>query len=167
MNRLPTYLLRFFLLILLQVFIFNKIQFSNLINPYFYVLFVLLLPFDMPRTVMLFWAFLLGLGVDLFSNTLGMHAAACTWMAFVRPAVLKWLSPREDYEPGTLPTIYFYGMRWFVGYTIILVFFHHFGLFFIEMFRWSDFFPTLARVILSTAFTSLLIIVSQFFFFKK
>jgi len=167
MNRLPTYIVRFLLLILLQVFIFNKIQFSNLINPYFYILFILLLPFDMPRSAMLITAFFLGLCIDLFSNTLGMHAAACTWMAFVRPTVLKWISPREDYESDTLPTIHYYGIRWFVGYTLVMVFLHHFVLFFIEMFRWSDFFPTLARVLLSTVFTSLLIVISQFFFFKK
>jgi hypothetical protein len=167
MNRLPTYIVRFLLLILLQVFIFNKIQFSNLINPYFYILFILLLPFDMPRSAMLITEFFLCLCIDLFSNTLGMHASACTWMAFVRPTVLKWISPREDYESDTLPTIHYYGIRWFVGYTLVMVFLHHFVLFFVEMFRWSDFFPTLARVLLSTVFTSLLIVISQFFFFKK
>jgi len=81
MNRLPIYIFRFIILVLLQIFIFSQIQFSNLINPYFYVLFVLLLPFDMPRSAMLLMAFFLGLTIDLFSNTLGMHAAACTWMA--------------------------------------------------------------------------------------
>jgi hypothetical protein len=96
-----------------------------------------------------------------------MHASACTWIAFVRPTVLKWISPREDYESDTLPTIHYYGIRWFVGYALVMVFLHHFVLFFIEMFRWSDFFPTLARVLLSTVFTSLLIVISQFFFFKK
>ncbi|MGC8803585.1 MAG: rod shape-determining protein MreD [Bacteroidales bacterium] len=167
MNRLPKYILRFILLVLLQIFIFNKIQFSNLINPYFYVLFILLLPFDMPRSALLISAFFLGLSIDLFSNTPGMHAAASTFMAFVRPAVLKGISPREDYEPDTTPTVYYYGLRWFIGYALVLVFLHHFVLFFLEMFRWSDFFSTLARVFLSTAFTSLLIVVSQFFFFKK
>ncbi|HOK51105.1 MAG TPA: rod shape-determining protein MreD [Bacteroidales bacterium] len=167
MNRLPIYIFRFIILVLLQIFIFSQIQFSNLINPYFYVLFVLLLPFDMPRSAMLLMAFFLGLTIDLFSNTLGMHAAACTWMAFTRPAVLKWISPREDYEADTLPTVHYYGLRWFVGYTLVMVFLHHFALFFIEMFRWSDFFATLARVFLSTLFTSFLIVVSQFFFFRK
>ncbi|MCX7986097.1 MAG: rod shape-determining protein MreD [Bacteroidales bacterium] len=167
MNRIPSYILRFVLLVLLQIFIFNNIQFSNFINAYFYVIFILLLPFDIPRTAMLLAAFFMGLTIDLFSNTLGMHAAATTCMAFVRPVVLKWISPREDYEIDSLPTLQYYGLRWFVGYTLVMVFVHHFVLFFIEMFRWSDFFHTFFRAILSTLFTSLLIVLSQFFFFRK
>ncbi len=167
MNRALTYIFWFFLLVLLQVFIFNKIQFSNLINPYFYVLFILVLPFNIPGSTLLLVSFLLGFFIDLFNNTPGMHAAASTIMAFTRPGVLSWLSPREDYEPETIPTLRHYGFRWFVNYTLILVFIHHFALFFIEMFRFSDFWFTLFRIFLSTLFTSFLIIISQLLFPRK
>jgi hypothetical protein len=167
MNRLPRYIAFFILVVLLQVLIFNHIQFSNLINPYFYVLFVLILPFDTPKSFLLISSFLLGLSIDLLSNTPGMHAAATTLMAFCRPRVLKWISPRDDYESGTLPTLYYYGLNWFLKYTLILVLIHHFTLFYIEMFRWSDFFFTFLRVIASTVFSSFLIIISQYFFMKR
>lgn len=157
----------FFILILLQVFAFNDIQFSGFINPYFYIIFILLLPFETPGWLLLFSSFFIGLFIDIFSQTMGMHAAACTFMAFLRPSILKAISPRDGYELGTLPRIYFYGLTWFLKYAMVLILAHHLVLFYIEMFRFSDFFYTLFRVILSTAFTGLLIIVSQYFVFRR
>ena len=120
----------FILLVFLQVFIFNSIQFSNLINPYFYVIYILLLPFETPGWILLVSSFFLGFTIDSFSNTLGLHASACTFMAVIRPSVLKWFSPRDGYEPGTLPRLSYYGFGWFMKYTILLVFAHHFVIFF-------------------------------------
>jgi rod shape-determining protein MreD len=157
----------FVVLVFLQVFIFNSIQFSNLINPYFYVIFILLLPFETPGWILLISSFFIGFFIDSFSNTMGLHAAACTFTAVIRPSVLKWFAPRDGYEPGTLPRLTYYGFGWFMKYTILLVFAHHFILFFLELFRLSDFFFTLSRVILSTIFTSAIIILSQFFVFRK
>lgn len=157
----------FVILVLLQVFVFNSIQFSGLINPYFYVIYILLLPFETPGWILLLSSFLLGFTVDTFSNTLGLHSAACTFMAVLRPSVLKSFSPRDGYEPGTLPRLSFYGFTWFLKYTLILVLVHHFILFYFEIFRLSDFFSTLLRVILSTLFTTAIIVLSQFFFFRK
>ncbi len=157
----------FFLLIFLQVYVFNDIQFSGFINPYFYVLFILLLPFETPGWILLVSAFLLGISIDFFSQTLGMHATACTFIAFLRPTVLKAISPRDGYEVNTFPRIHFYGFIWFLKYSLILVFAHHLALFYMEMFRFSDFFYTMARVVFSTLFTGLLIIISQFFIFRR
>lgn len=157
----------FILLVFLQIFVFNHIQFSGLINPYFYAIFILLLPFETPGWFLLIISLLLGLAIDLFSHTLGIHIAACVFMAFARPAVLKSFSPRDGYEPGTLPRISYFGGIWFIKYTIILVFAHHLVLFYTEMFRLSDFFYTFSRVILSTIFTSVLIVLSQYFIFRR
>jgi hypothetical protein len=157
----------FFLIIFLQVFAFDKIQLGGFINPYFYVIFILLLPFETPGWTLLFSAFFLGLFMDFFSQTLGMHAAACTLMAFLRPSVLKAFSPRDGYELGTLPRIHFYGFAWFLKYALVLILVHHFVLFYVEMFRFTDFFYTLFRIILSTLFTGLLIILSQYFIFRR
>jgi rod shape-determining protein MreD len=157
----------FILLVILQVFVFNTIQFSNLINPYIYVIYILLLPFETPGWILLVSSFLLGFSVDTFSNTLGFHAAACTFMAVLRPSILNSFAPRDGYEPGTLPRLSYYGFTWFLKYTLLLVFAHHVVLFYLEIFRFSDFFSTLSRVILSTLFTSALIVLSQFFVFRK
>lgn len=158
---------RFFLLIFLQILIFNNIQLSGYINPYFYILFILLLPFETPGWFMLLSGFLLGLMIDLFMHTPGMHAAATVFIAFVRPYILEFIAPRDGYESGSFPRLYHYGFAWFLKYTLILVFAHHFFLFYVEVFRLADFFHTLARVILSTLFSSLLIVLSQYFIFRK
>lgn len=158
---------RFIFVILLQVLVLNNIQLNGYINPYFYVIFILLLPFETPNWVLLIMAFLLGISIDLFVNTPGMHASATILMAFLRPYVLSILAPRENYEVGTFPRLYYYGFGWFFRYALILVVIHHVFLFYIEIFRFSDFFITLSRSLISAAFTIILIILSQFVIFRK
>jgi len=158
---------RFIILVLFQVLVLNNIQFSGFVNPFMYVLFILLLPFETPRWVLLVSGLLLGLSVDIFSNTLGLHASATLFMAFLRPYVLRVISPRDGYETGTYPRVFYYGITWFLNYAIILVFAHHLFLFYLEVFRLSEFFRTLLRVILSSSFSILFIVLSQYIVFRK
>ncbi len=158
---------RFIILILFQVLVLNNIQFSGFVNPFMYVLFILLLPFETPRWVLLVSGFLLGLSVDIFSNTLGLHASATLFIAFLRPYVLRVMAPRDGYETGTYPRVFYYGIAWFINYTIVLVFAHHLFLFYLEVFRFSEFFRTLLRVILSSSFSILIIVLSQYIVFRK
>lgn len=158
---------RFIFVILIQVLVFNNIQLNGYINPYFYVIFILLLPFETPSWAVLVMAFMLGISIDLFVNTPGMHASASVVMAFIRPYVLNVLAPRDNYEVGTFPRLHYYGIAWFFKYTAILVVLHHIFLFYIEIFRFSDFFLTLSRSLISSVFTIVLIILSQFVIFRK
>lgn len=158
---------RFVFLVLLQVLILNNIQFSGFVNPYFYVLFILLMPFETPNWILLVIAFLLGLSIDLFANTIGMHASATVLMAFIRPYILRIFAPRDNYEVGTFPRVYYYGFSWFLKYSLILVLVHHIFLFFIEVFRFSDIMMTLSRTLLSSLFTLILIMLSQFIIYRK
>ncbi len=158
---------RFIFLILIQSVILNNIQLGGYINPYLYVMFILLLPFETPKGLLLIMAFLLGIGVDMFSNTMGIHASASVFMAYCRPYVLKLVAPRDGYEAETKPTIKSLGLRWFVVYASFLVFAHHIFLFFIEVFRFSEFFLTLWRVLLSSLITLILVLLSQFLFYKS
>ena len=91
---------RFIFLVLFQVLVLDNIQLGGYLNPFMYVLFILLMPFETPGWVLLFSAFLLGGSIDLFEHTPGMHASAAVFMAFLRPAVLKLIAPREGYEPN-------------------------------------------------------------------
>jgi rod shape-determining protein MreD len=158
---------RFIILVLIQILILNNIQFSVYVNPFIYILFILLMPFETPNWLILLSGFLLGMTIDLFSNTIGMHASATVFMAFLRPYVLKLLEPREGYEPGTFPRLYYFGFSWFLSYSVILVSFHHLFLFYIEVFRFADFFSTLIRVIFSTLFSMVIILLSQYFIYRK
>jgi rod shape-determining protein MreD len=156
------YIVSFFALLVIQVALFNNIHLGGFINPFIYVMFILILPVRISGPLLLVLAFLLGIIIDMFSNTIGMHAAACVLMAFARPTVLKFIAPREGYETEAAPSIKQFGVNWFVIYCTILVFLHHLSLFFIEVFRLSEFLPTLLRVILSTMSTSIFIVMVQF-----
>lgn len=159
-------IIRFIVLILFQVLILDNINLGGYVNPYLYVYFILLLPFEIPGWLLLISSFLIGLGVDVFSGTLGMHAAASVIMAFFRPVIIRSIASGREYESGMQPSIRDLGFRWFFMYSMSLIFIHHFALFFIEVFSFHDFFSTLLRVIFSTLFTLLLVILTQYFFYR-
>lgn len=158
---------RFLFLVVLQLLVLNHIQWSGYLNPYLYVLFILMLPFETPNWLLIITSFLLGLSIDSFSNTWGMHSAACVVTGFIRPYLLKIISPREGYDNALRPIIRDFGLQWIIKYSLILIFIHHFTLFYIEVFKFSLFFHTLLRVILSTLFTFTLVIISHFIIYKR
>lgn len=125
------------------------------------------MPFETNKLIVLFTAFLLGTCVDYFYDSSGIHAAACTILGFARYYVLKYIAPRDGYDIGVKPTVEDMGLEWFLRYAGTLVLIHHFFLFYIEIFRFSEFFHTLLRVILSSIGTLGLIYLIQFLFFNN
>jgi len=160
-------IIRFFFLVFLQVLILNHINLGGYINPYFYIYFILLLPFGIPRWLLLVLAFLLGISIDIFTNTIGLNAAACLIMAFFRPLVISAISSGPESLIGDTPTLRNQGIKWFLYYTIILVLIHHFALFYLEIFRFSEFMATFFRVLLSSAFTMALVLISEYLLYPK
>jgi len=160
-------ILRFVMLVLAQVLIFNNIEIGGYITPYIYIIVIILLPFETPASVSLILGFFLGLSIDIFADTIGMHTASTVFIAFIRPYILSSFAPRDGYVTGTFPRVFYYGLPWFIKYASLLVIAHHLMLFYIEMFRFQDFFSTLLRVILSSIFSIILIVSSQFFVFRK
>ena len=154
---------RFIFLVLFQILILNNIHLSGFLNPFLYVLFILMLPFQTPKWLGLILAFFIGITIDMFSDTGGLHAAASVFMAFSRPAVLKLVSPRDGYDLNRSLTLKQLGFNWFFSYSAILIIAHHFVLFYLEVFNFSNFFSTLFRVIASSLFSITLVIISQFF----
>lgn len=167
MNIILKNIIRFVVLVFIQVAILNNIQVSGFVNPYMYILFILLLPFEIPNWLLLLLSFILGLSIDVFSGTVGMHASACVFMAYVRPYVLNYLSLRDGYEVGTYPGIAYFGFAWFFKYALSLIVAHHSFLFVVEAFSFANFSETIMRIIFSAFFTLTLIITSQFLMFKK
>lgn len=161
-NRILRYTLIFVLLFLLQLFLFNNIQFSGYVNPYVYILFILLLPVDIPAWLLLIISFFTGLIIDLMMGTPGMHTSATVLAGFARPYVLRLISPREGYETGSGPSMFVYGFKWFLLYTIFIVLIHHTFLFYIEVFRLSEFFNTFLRVLLSSLFSVTFILLLEY-----
>jgi len=160
-------IVRFFFLVFFQVLILNHINLGGYINPYFYIYFVLLLPFETPRWLLLLTAFILGLSIDIFTNTIGLNASACVLMAFCRPFVISAISSGPESLIGDTPSLRNQGIKWFLYYSIFLVLIHHFTLFYLEIFRFSEFMMTFVRVLLSSAFTMLLVLISEYLLYPR
>lgn len=166
-NRILKFGLFFLVLVLLQVLLFNNIQFSGYINPYIYIMFILLLPVEIPGWLLLIISFFTGLTIDFFTGSPGMHTSATVLAGFVRPYILRIIAPRDGYENGVNPSMFAYGLRWFLIYTFAIVVVHHTALFYLEVFRFTDFFRTLLRVFLSSLFSITFILLLEYFRKRK
>ena len=148
---------RFVLLVLFQVLVLNNIQFLGYINPYLYILFILSLPVQMPRWFLLILAFVLGLTIDIFSNTPGTHAFATVLVAFFRDGIVKLFTNIEEGNNPT-PSFYTFGVSAYIKYVVLIVIIHHSTLFILEAFSFSHFWILLAKIMLSALVTTLLIL---------
>ena len=159
---------RFVALIFIQVFIFNNVHLTSLgVVPVVYILYIILLPFETPNWIVLLLAFAIGISIDIFSDTLGLNAASSVLIAFVRPGLLNMLAPRDGYETGSFPRIYYQGANWFVKYSLSLVVLHQFAYFILESFSFEGFFAILFKIIIASVASIILIIISQYIFFRK
>lgn len=160
-------ILRFIFLVLLQVMVIQNIHLGTYIIMLPYVLIIIMLPFETPRMVLILVSFVLGVIIDLFFDSSGLHASACTLMGFSRYYVLKFISPREGYDAGVQPTVDDMGLAWFLSYAGTLILIHHLYFFFLEAFRFSEFFRTLSRAIISSIATFGMIYLLQFLFYFR
>lgn len=157
---MPTVLqniIRFILLVLVQVLVLNNIQFLGYINPYLYILFVLSLPYKTPKWFQLLLGFALGLSIDIFSNTPGTHAFATVFVAFLRNSIIKLFTAIEEGNNPT-PSFYTFGVSAYVKYVVLMVFIHHAIMFYIEAFSFVHFWIISTKILLSSVLTILLIL---------
>ncbi|HZY38257.1 MAG TPA: rod shape-determining protein MreD [Mucilaginibacter sp.] len=159
-------LLRFIVLVFIQVFLLKNLALYNLPAPYPYILFILLLPFDIPNILLFVLAFVMGLTIDAFYDTPGLNAAACVVLAFVRILFINVTVSREGFDNEPEPTLGIMGFRWFFTYTLTLTLIHHFVLFAIEYFNFSGLQYTTGHYLISSFFTVVLILISGLIFFK-
>mgnify|MGYP001411156477 CR=1 FL=1 len=149
--------IRFIVFLLLQVVIFNNILLFGFLNPYPYILFILLFPINGNKFYFLISSFLLGLFLDVFLNSGGVHTMASLLLAYARPFFFKF-SFGLNYEYQTIKIAEkFSPERLTFLFTTIL--YHHLILFSMEFFRWSLFFQIIYRTFLSTLFTLMLSVI--------
>ncbi len=160
-NNIIRYGIFFIIVMLVQVLIFNNIEFSGYVNPFVYLLFILILPVEIAPWLLLLLSFLTGLVMDAFQSTPGMHTSATLLAGFIRPYVLNLVAPRDGYEQGAEPTLHSYGFRWYLVYSGIIVLAHHMLLFFVEVLSFSGFGYTLLRILFSTLFSITFIILLE------
>lgn len=155
-------IIRFIVLVFLQIFVLDNIQFLGYINPMIYVLFILSLPVRFPKWISFLLAFFLGLTIDVFSNTLGMHTFATVFLAFARTPVINLLTSFDE-GINPVPSYKTFGVNNYVKYIVLCVFLHHFTLFMIETFSFASFTFTFLKILTSSAVTILLILLVQTF----
>lgn len=159
---------RFITLIALQVLILKQINLGgdnfNYISILIYPLFILLLPLRTPKAALLLMAFTLGITIDLFYDSLGVHASAAVFMAYIRTFILNQLEPRGGYNPNYSPTKKRMGFTWFFRYSGLLLFVHLLFYFTVETFN----FALIGNILLKTATSfvaSMLFIIMLMFIF--
>lgn len=162
-NAIVRYALFIVLALLFQILILNNIQFSGYVNPYIYLMIIMLLPVDFPQWLLLIASFVTGFIIDVSSGSPGIHSAATVLMGFTRPYILRYMSPSDGYEQGSSPSMRVYGFRWFFFFSFWMVLIHHFPLFYLEVFRLDDFFRTLLRVAASTGFSLIFILLTEYY----
>lgn len=145
---------RFVALLALQIVLFNNINFLGFVNPFPYILFIILYPVNGNRAGLLTASFLLGLAMDMFLNSGGVHATACLVLAFIRPSIFKF-SFGVSYEYQTVKIADKFSPERF-SFILIAVLLHHIVLYLLEIFRFNFFWEILWRTLLSTTFTLLL-----------
>ncbi len=164
-NNFLVNITRFILLLLLQVVLLNQINFLGYINPYVYILFILVYPFTGNKALLIFLAFLLGLTVDIFGDSGGIHAAASTFIAYIRPAILKFsFGVSYQYNTIRISTTAF-GER--ITYIALMVFIHHLLLFSLEIFNFNHILLILKSTLFSGIFSVILIICLVLLFSRK
>lgn len=144
---------RFILLLAVQIVIFNNMTFLGFIMPFPYLLFIILYPVNGNKSGLLIASFFLGLVMDIFSNSGGIHATACLLLAYMRPSIFKF-SFGVSYEYQTIKLNDSLTPERF-SFILISVVLHHFTLFILEAFQISFFLDILIRALLSTVFTTI------------
>jgi hypothetical protein len=169
MNNIAKNILRFILFLLVQVFVLNKVPpLHQFIIPYLYFLFILWLPFNINRFVLLLVAFVFGLTLDFFTGTYGLHAACCGLIAYIRPFLLNLLILQETTEQRYIePSISSMGGAPYSLYVVLLTFIHHFYLVLLEWLQFGSFVFFLGKVFATSGISVLLIFITEIFFFRK
>jgi hypothetical protein len=153
----------------IQIFVLNKIPpLHQFIVPYFYFVFILWLPFKMGRSALLLISFSVGMVVDMFFKTPGLHAAACVLIAFVRPFLINLLLPKEATDWGNEePSKKTMGAVPYVTYLIILTLLHHFYLILLEWMQFGSFLYFIGKLVATTLISLFLIMIADLFLNRK
>jgi hypothetical protein len=163
---LVKYILRFITLVLIQVLVVNKLNIGTFINPYIYFIFILTLPFNTKPWVVLLISLFSGIIMDSFSAIPGPHIAATVFIGYFRRFYIEFSTNADVVESNEEIGFKNKGVLGFIVYVVILVFLHHLLLFFLEAFTFNQFFSTIERIIFSTFFTSLIMVVQQLLFYR-
>ena len=169
MSELLKNIIRFILFILVQVFILSRMPpLHRFVTPYLYYLYILWLPFGLSRMSITFIGFVFGLTLDYFLKTPGLHAAACTLIAYVRPFVIGMLISQEGADKNYIaPSFVSMGWAPYGTYVLVLTVLHHSYLVLLEWMTFGSFVYFVGKVVASTAVSLLLVLLTEVLFYRK
>ena len=148
---------RYILVMLLQVLLFDQLQLWGACHPYIYLLCLLMMPITLSPIVDMLIGAGIGLIMDVFCNSLGIHTASCILIMFLRPYLLGVILNDKDRlnEQVSLRAI---GMEGFIKYTVTLVLIHHLTVFSLAAWSWHHIGFVLLETLVSSAITIFVII---------
>jgi hypothetical protein len=169
MSDLVRNTVRFVLFILVQYYVLFQIRpLHEFVVPYIYYLYVLWLPFSMGRMSLMLVSFLFGLTLDYFTQTPGLHAAACVMIAYLRGFVVNILIPQEGAEQNyKSPSPVSMGWAPYAVYVLVLTLLHHIYLVLLEWLQFGSFLFFLGKVLATSGISLMLVLITELLFFRK
>ena len=166
MNKTSYLVFLFLFFVLLQVLILNHILLFNYVNPYLYIAYIFIFPLRQKRIPFLTVSFVLGLSIDVFSNSGGIHAFATVFIAYIRLFLVRTIFKKTvadyalfDIRLETFDKVF--------NYVLILTGIHHFILFSFSNFSFHNFLNVSINTLSSSIFTLVLYFLGSFIFRKK
>jgi hypothetical protein len=169
MSDLVRNTIRFVLFILVQYYVLFQIRpLHEFVVPYIYYLYVLWLPFSLGRMSLMLVSFLFGLTLDYFTQTPGLHAAACVMIAYLRGFVVNILIPQEGAEQNyKSPSPVSMGWAPYAVYVLVLTLLHHTYLVLLEWLQFGSFLFFLGKVVATSGISLMLVLITELLFFRK
>jgi len=150
-------IVRYIVVMILQVLLFDRLQLWGVCHPYIYLLCLLMLPITLPHSVQMLIGAAAGLIMDIFCNSIGIHMAACILLMFIRPYLLGVIVNDKDRLNEQI-SLHALGMEAMLKYVVILVVIHHLTVFTLAAWSWSYIGFILLETLVSSIITIVLIL---------
>lgn len=157
-------IISFFIYLFVQVLLLKNAVLFQTAFCFIYIAYLLLLPVETNPVWLMLIGFLMGFFIDMFYDSLGLHALSCVLIMYTRNFWLARLTPQGGYDNGAIPGIAMAGLQWFLVYAIPLIFIHHTILFFTEAGGFQYFGFTIMKALCSTVYTTIVILIAQYLF---
>lgn len=167
MHHVPAYILLFIALSLVQIFLLNNLVAGSFLCPLIYVAFLILMRLDTMPIVMLACGLAIGSLMDLTMGVAGINTIATLLIAFLRPTLIRLVSPREEWREDGVPSPERMGQSLFWSYLVVMVLLHHTVFFSLEALSWGHLLRTVIRILVSSAATILLVWLTERLFTAK
>lgn len=147
----------FFVIVALQVLLLSHLEFLGVCHPFLYIVCLMLLPITMPVWVEMILGALLGLLIDIFCNSIGVHMAACVLMMFIRQPIVRRLVFEPERLKGEID-LRTLGTEAYIKYLILMVLTHHTVVFTLSAWSWHMLGWVMLEILISGLVSALLIL---------